>query len=94
MVVFDDVWIYSSCQIETSPGVYTEYTEEGLHRPVFPAPLDVSSTPPQLRGLYRTQAFTNATPKMGYELNELEVYIDFHRVNPLSPYSYPKFICL
>ena len=94
MVVFDNVWIYTSCQIETSPGVFTEYTEEGLHRPVFPAPVDSSSIPPTLRTLYRTDAFTAATPKKGHELDELEVYIDYDRKNPLSPYAYPKFICL
>ena len=31
---------------------------------------------------------------MGHELDELEVYIDYKRKNPLSPYAYPKFICL
>lgn len=94
MVLYNSVWIYSSCQIETSPGVYTEYTEEGLHRPVFPAPVNSSSEPPKLSNASRTDALKDATPKKGHELDELEVYIDYSWKAPLRPYSYPKFICL
>ena len=63
--------LYQTFEIETSPGVYTKYYEDSLHRPVFPTPADSTATPPEPR--QEIARYVNITPRKGHELDEIEL---------------------
>lgn len=93
MVTYTQMRLYQSFEIETSPGVYTKYYEDSLHRPVFPAPVDASSVPPEPR--MRLYVSNDVTPRKGHELDEIEVAIkdEIFTVQGCS-IGLPQLICL
>ena len=94
MVAYTQMRLYQSFEIETSPGVYTKYYEDSLHRPVFPAPVDSTSTPPEPR--QEITRFNNITPRKGHELDEIELPIrdEMFTVEGSALVKLPQLICL
>ena len=61
----------------------TTYTEEGLHRPVFPHPVDLNDGPPLPDTNYMVRKFQNVTPRKGREFSEMEVPLNYSECSPL-----------
>ena len=99
MTTFARVELYPCFEIQTGTDsggnpVYTKYYEDSLHRPVFPAPADSTSTPPEPR--QEITRFNNITPRKGHELDEIELPIrdEMFTVEGSALVKLPQLICL
>lgn len=61
----------------------TTYTEDGLHKPVFPHPTGLSDGPPLPDTTYRMRSYQNVTPRKGKEFSEMEVPLNYSECSPL-----------
>ena len=87
-IMYSSVRLYACFRVNS-----TDYYEDSLHKPRFPAPVDSTSTPPSIGTALYTLG--SAIPRKGHELDEIEVNISasvFEVTGPLNPT--PKLICL
>lgn len=91
---FPEVRLYMDCTFQIDIDTQKTYCEEELHKPLFPQASSIMTPVPDLLGNYRS--FTDAIPRKGHELDELEVNLASEYFDKLLIRSRPnyKLICL